>query len=96
MIRLISIGLALAALATPAMAQVTSESMAAKGKGIVTCAGGTSAGTLFNRECKTLSISRVSVSGGAIKYEITCTDSGNTTFLMACDAFAWEQKQVVF
>jgi hypothetical protein len=67
----------------------------AKGKGMLTCSGGGGAKPLFSAECKTISITRVSGSDG-IKYEITCTDSGNTTFLLACDAFAFEQKQVVF
>jgi len=76
-------------------AETNSESLF-KGKGNLICTGGGSGKPLFSAECKQASISRVSITGGAIKYEITCTDNGNTTFLMACDAFSLEQKQVVF
>ena len=78
-----------------AQAQVTSENIV-KGKGVLTCNGGGGGKPLFNSECKQVSINRVTTSGGSIKYEITCTDSGNITFQMACDAYALEQKLVVF
>ncbi|MFH1018570.1 MAG: hypothetical protein V1798_10390 [Pseudomonadota bacterium] len=88
----IVIAAALWALAGPAQALETEE--IGKGKGIVTCTGG-SQNALFNRECKQVTINRVSTTGG-LKYEITCVDSGHTTFVLGCDAFAWEQKTIVF
>lgn len=58
-------------------------------KGFVICSGGGTSAPLFNRECKKLTISRVSMQG-AIKYEGTCVDSNETTFLLTCDAFNFE------
>ncbi len=81
-----------------AQAEVTktiSEPIMTNGKGRVTCAGGGTQSPLFNRECKKLSIQRV-FTPGAIKYEMTCTDSSNVTFQLACDAYALEQVLTVF
>jgi len=69
------------------------ENLLTKDRGFVTCTGGTSA-PLFNRECKEITISRIS-GQGSIKYEGKCVDSNEKTYFIACDAFVLEYERIL-
>src|SRR3972149_3462514 len=73
-------------------AQVTTEELV-KGRGNIVRNGGGGAKPLFISERKQISVTRVAATGGSIKYEITCTDTANTTFQTVCDVISFEPKK---
>ncbi|MCB0326334.1 MAG: hypothetical protein KDD52_01835 [Bdellovibrionales bacterium] len=58
-----------------------------KQSGLFTCSGGGSGSALFIQDCKELTVQRA---GHGPKYEGTCSDSNNTKFIFACEAFVFE------
>ena len=74
--------------------KVTSKVILENKKGFLTCTGGGSQNPLFNRECSKLMVARVFLPG-AMKYEIKCVDSNQTEFVMACDAFSFENTPFI-
>jgi hypothetical protein len=81
--------------ATTASAQMkpTQEKLITDQKGFLTCTGGGSSAPLFSRDCVKINLTRVS-SPGSIKYEGSCLDSNETTYLIACDSYTLEYSQI--